>query len=238
MAQLITRRFGISVSISTVGRYLKRWGFTPQKPVRRAYERNDQAVRDWLQHEYPAVRRRAKREQAAIYWGDEMGLRSDDTVGRSYGQRGQTPVIPGSGQRFGCSLISAITNQGQLYFMVFKDQFNTEVFLNYLKRLIKQLNHKVLLIVDSHPVHRAKKVKTWVEQHRNRLQLFFLPGYSPDLNPDEMVNQDVKSNALGTRRPHNQAEMIKNVRSYLFRRQKQPQIVKNYFKERSVRYAA
>jgi len=236
--QLIIRRFGIDLSLSTVGRYLKRWGFTPQKPVRRAYEKDDQAVQRWLEEDYPAIRQQSKKEKARICWGDEMGLRSDHSVGRSYGKRGQTPTIPGTGQRFGCNIISAITNQGSLNFIVFKGRFNTDVFLTFLKRLIKQIEQKVFFIVDGHPVHRAKKVKTWVQQHPDKIKLIFLPSYSPELNPDEMLNQDVKSNALGIKRPHNLDEMIKGVRSYLFSRQKLPQIVKNYFKEQSAKYAA
>ena len=238
VCQLIKRRFGMQLSIWTVGRYLKRWGFTPQKPLRRAYEKNKEAVQHWLQHEYPTIRRQARREKAIVYWGDEMGLRSDDTVGRSYGQRGQTPVIPGTGQRFGCSTISAITNQGQLNFMVFKGSFNNQIFLTYLKRLTKQLKRKVFLIIDRHPVHRASKVKIWIDKNCDKIRIFFLPSYSPELNPDEMLNQDVKSNALGRQRPRNQNEMVKNVRSYLFRRQKQSLIIKNYFKEQCVKYAA
>ena len=238
VSQLIERRFGIRLSIWTVGRYLKRWGFTPQKPLRRAYEKNKRAVQQWLQDEYPSIRRQAKQEKAIIYWGDEMGLRSDDTVGRSYGQRGKTPVIPGTGQRFGCSIISAITNQGQLNFMVFKGSFNNHVFLTYLKRLTKQAKQKVFVIVDRHPVHRASKVKNWAEKNGDKIRIFFLPSYSPELNPDEMLNQDVKSNALGKRRPHKLDEMVKDVRNYLFRRQQQPQIIKNYFKEQYVKYAA
>src|SRR5207245_1570018 len=121
--QLLARRFGVHVSVWTVGRYLRAWGLTPQKPVRRAYEQNPAAVRRWLKKEYPAIRAQAKREKAEIHWGDEMGLRSDHPAGRSYGRRGQTPVVPGTGQRFRCNLISAITNRGRLAFMVFHQRF-------------------------------------------------------------------------------------------------------------------
>ena len=185
--QLIIDRFGIDLSLSTVGRYLKRWGFTPQKPVRCAYEKDDQAVQRWLEEKYPTIRQQAKKEKARICWGDEMGLRSDHSVGRSYGKRGQTPIIPGTGQRFGCNIISAITNQGSLNFIVFKGRFNTDIFLTFLKRLTKQVEQKVFFIVDGHPVHRAKKVKTWVEHHPDKIKLIFLPSYSPELNPDEML---------------------------------------------------
>lgn len=238
VAQLIERRFGIQLSVWTVGRYLNRWGFTPQKPVRRAFEKNPEAVRRWLEQEYPGIRSRAKREKASIYWGDEMGLRSDHAVGRSFGLRGQTPVIPGTGQRFGCNMISAITNRGQLNFMVFKRRFRADVFHEFLSRLVRQSKRKVFLIVDGHPVHRAKKIKLWVDKNDDRIRLFFLPSYSPELNPDELLNQDVKSNAVGRRRARDQQELIRNVRGYLRSRQRQPHIVQKYFHEQHVRYAA
>lgn len=238
VAQLIEQRFGIRLSVWTVGRYLERWGFTPQKPLRWAFEKNPEEVRRWLQEEYPAIRNQAMREGAGIYWGDEMGLRSDHAVGRSYGRRGQTPVIPGTGQRFGCHMISAITNKGHLNFMVFKRRFCSDVFLEFLKRLQRQTKRKVFLIVDGHPVHRATKIKNWIGKNVHHIRLFFLPGYSPELNPDEVLNQDVKSNAVGRKRAHNQQELITNVRGFLRRRQRQPHIVRKYFQEKNVRYAA
>lgn len=238
VAQLIEKRFGIRLSIWTVGRYLARWGFTPQKPVRRAFEKNPEAVRRWLEEDYPDIQRQARVEKASIYWGDEMGMRSDHAVGRSYGRRGQTPVIAGTGQRFGCNMISAITNKGQLNFMVFKKRFRVDVFLEFLRRLLRQSTRKVFLIVDSHPVHRAIKIRNWIDKKGDHIHLFFLPGYSPELNPDEVLNHDVKSNAVGRRRPRDQQEMVKNVRGFLRSRQRQPHIVQNYFQEKHVRYAA
>lgn len=238
VSQLIEQRFGIRLSVWTVGRYLSRWGFTPQKPVRRAFERNPKAVRRWLEEEYPGIRTKAKAEHATIYWADEMGLRSDHAAGRTYGRRGQTSVILGTGQRFGCNMISAVTNRGQLNFMVFKKRFSAEVLMDFLQRLIRQSQRKVFLIVDGHPVHRSAKVKDWVARKPKSMRLFFLPGYSPELNPDEMLNQDVKSNAVGRKRAHDQKELLSNVRSFLWSRQRQPRIVKKYFQEKHVRYAA
>ena len=236
--ELIARRFGIDVSVWTVGRYLRAWGFTPQKPVRRAYEQDSAAVRRWLVEQYPRIRRRAKAEKAEIHWGDEMGLRSDHQVGTSYGRRGKTPVIAGTGQRFGCNMISAITNRGRLSFMVFRRRFTAPVFVTFLRRLVRQVGRKVFLIVDRHPVHRSRAVERWLAEHPERLRLFYLPGYSPRLNPDELLNQDVKSNAVGRRRPQDQHEMMGAVRSYLRSTQKQPQIVQRYFHQQDVRYAA
>ena len=237
VTKLIQRKFGIRVSVWTTGRYLKRWGFTPQKPVRRAVEQNPQEVRNWLEKEYPAIRQQAKREKAQIFWGDEMGLRSDHAVGRSYGLRGQTPVIVATGKRFGCNMISAITNQGQLNFMVFKGRFISKVLLEFLNRLVRQSKRKVFLIVDRHSVHRSKKVKQWLQEQVDKIRLFVLPGYSPELNPDELLNQDVKSNTIRKHRPRQQDELVKNVRSYLRKRQMQAHIVAKYFHGKHVRYA-
>ena len=238
VGQLIEQRFGIGLSVWTVGRYLGRWGFTPQKPVRRAYEQDPEVVQRWLEEEYPAIQRQAKKEKGVIYWGDETGLRSDHAVGRSYGRRGQKPVIPGTGQRFRCNMISAITNQGRLNFMVFKDGFNTDVFLEFLRRLLRQVRRNVFLIVDGHPVHHGTRVKNWIQKHARRISLFYLPGYSPELNPDELLNQDVKSNAVGRRRARTQPELVASTRSYLRSRQRQPHVVRRYFHEQHVRYAA
>lgn len=235
---LIRNRYGIEVAITTVGNYLRTWGFTPQKPIRRAFEQDPVAVKLWLDEIYPEIRRRAKAEGAVIYWCDEMGLRSDHVTGRSYGIRGRTPVIPGTGNRFGCNMISAVTNRGHLCFMVFIETFQVKIFLNFLKRLVKQNKGKVFLILDGHPVHRSRKARVWLEDNRNRIEFFRLPSYSPELNPDELLNQDVKSNAHGRYRPRNQTEMIGNIRSYLRSTQHHPDIVQNYFHERHVSYAA
>jgi len=238
VAGLIKQRFGVTLSIWTVGRYLGRWGFTPQKPTRQAFEQDPEQVRQWLEEKYPEIRRLARRRKAEIYWGDEMGLRSDHVCGRSYGRRGKTPVIPGTGKRFGCNMVSAITNRGRLYFMIFKHRFHAEVFMEFLRRLVRQISRYVFLIIDQHPVHIATKVKKWLKKNEDRIQVFYLPSYSPDLNPDENLNQDVKSNAVGRRRPHDQNEMMRHVRSYLYGRQRKPQLIKKYFESKSVRYAA
>ena len=213
VGDLIERRFGIRLSVWTVGRYLKRWGFTPQKPVKRAFERNPKAVRRWLQEDYPAIRAKARAEGAQIWWGDEMGMRSDHATGTSYAPRGRTPVIGATGKRFGCHLISAITNQGRLAFSVFHGRFDGDVFIEFLGRLQRHAGRKVYVIVDGHPVHRARKVTAWVGAQKREVRLIFLPGYSPDLNPDEMLNQDVKANAVGRRRARTQAQMMGTVRS-------------------------
>jgi transposase len=241
VCKLLAERFGLSVSVWTAGRYLRAWGFTPQKPVRRAYERDPAAVKRWLEQDYPAIARRAKREKALIHWGDEMGLRSDHQTGTSYGRRGQTPVVTGTGRRFGCNMISALTNQGQLSFMIFRERFTARVFIRFAGRLLRQpylAGRKCFLIVDGHPVHKSAAVKRWLAQRAERIEMFLLPGYSPELNPDELLNQDVKSNALGRQRPADQKEMMHLARTYLRSTQRRPEMVCRYFHEEHVRYAA
>ena len=238
VAELIEQKYEIRLSVWTVGRYLSRWGFSPQKPIRKAFEQDPEEVRRWLEEKYPEIRKLAKGQKAEIYWGDEMGVRSDHACGRSYGRRGETPVIPGTGKRFGCNMVSAITNRGRLYFMVFKRRFQTEVFLEFLRRLVRQIPRYLFLIIDRHPVHISAGVKRWLKKHAEQIRVFYLPSYSPDLNPDEKLNQDVKSNAVGRQRPHTQEEMVRNVRSYLYSRQRSPHLVTNYFRAKSVRYAA
>ena len=238
VALLIKREYDIEVSLTTVGRYLKRWGMSPQKPVRRAYERNDAAIALWLRREYPSIAAQAKREGATIYWGDEMGLRSDHVTGTSYALVGQTPIVRATGQRFGCNMISAITNRGHLAFSVFQGKFGGPLFVDFMQRLLKQSTTKVYLIVDGHPVHRSRVAKDFAAAHADRIRLIQLPGYCPELNPDELLNQDVKTNALGKSRPTNRAEMMATVRSHLHRRQKQPNVIRNLFQEQHVRYAA
>ncbi len=238
VALLIARRYGIELSLSTIGRYLRHWGLSPQKPMRRAFEKDPAAVRHWLASEYPEIAARAKAEKAGIWWGDEMGVRSDHQTGTSWGRVGQTPVIPGTGQRFSCNMISALTNRGELAFMVFEGSFNVSVFLRFLRRLVRHAKRKVFLIVDRLRVHRAQRVLDWMATHAKEIEIFLLPAYSPELNPDEILNQDVKSNAIGRRRAANKPELKANLRGYLRSTQRQPHIVRSFFHESHVRYAA
>jgi transposase len=238
VARLMAREYGLTVSLTTVGRYLRAWGMSPQKPVRRAYERNDAAIATWLSEEYPAIARQARRDGATIYWGDAMGLRSDHVAGTSDAPLGQTPVIRATGQRFGCNMISAITNRGGLSFMVFQGKFTSPVFVAFMQRLLKQVAGTISLIVDGHPVHKSGTATRFAASHSSRLRLIRMPGYCPELNPDELLNQDVKTNGLGKSRPTNRTELMAIVRSHLYRRQKQPQVITNLFREKHVRYAA
>ncbi len=214
VGNLIERRFSIKLSIRSVGNYLKRWGFTPQEAAR------------------------AKAEKAEIHWGDEAGFRSDHQTGTSYSPRGQTPVVRSTGKRFRVNMTSTVTNKGTLRFMLFEESFTAKVFLNFLKRLIKGSEVKIFLILDNLRVHHAKILKGWLEENKDKIELFYLPSYSPELNPDELLNQDVKSNAVGRKRARTLRELINNITQYLFGTQKCPDIVQSYFLKSEVCYAA
>lgn len=235
---LIEMKFGIRYSLGMVGRLLRHWGFTPQKPMTRAYERDDEAIRHWLTHEYSALRRRAKREKAEIYWEDEMGLRSDHVAGRSYSPRGRTPVIQNTGKRFGCNVISAVNNMGKMRFRVFRGSFTQSVMIDFLERLIRDAKRKIMVIADGHPAHKGRRVRAWLKAHAGQCELVLLPGYAPELNPDELLNQDVKSNVFSSGRPRTRDELIDQTRSYLKGTQSRPDIVRAYFQEPNVHYAA
>jgi transposase len=233
---LILKKFSIKLSKWTVGRYLTNWGFSPQKPTRRAIEQDPEAIKKWFKIEYPMIQKLAKKEMATIYWGDEMGLRSDHNAGRTYGIIGKTPIVRRSGNRFSCNMISTITNLGKLSFMIFHENFTSEVFLRFLERLVQQASRKIFLIVDRHRAHKSKQVQQWLIKNEKAIRIFYLPSYCPELNPDEFLNQDVKTH-LGKKRVKDKAEMIKNLNSHLKMRQKQPDIIQNFIRGCHPKYA-
>jgi transposase len=239
VAELLAQRYGVWLARTTVGGYLRGWGFSPQRPQRRALEQNPAAVRRWLAETYPAIRAQARREGGVVLWLDEMGVRSDAAAGRSWAPIGQTPVVKGTGKRFRVNMISAVSNAGMLRFRLFTGSFSGPVFTDFLRRLLRDCGgRKVHLIVDGHPVHRAKAVSAWVGRHGERIQLHFLPGYSPELNPVELLNHDVKANAAGRRRPRSADELRDELHGYLRRRQRQPAVLVRFFHHPTTRYAA
>ena len=239
VAELLAQRYGVWLARTTVGGYLRGWGFSPQRPQHRALEQNPVAVARWLATEFPAICVQARREGGVVLWLDEMGVRSDAAAGRSWAPVGRTPVIKRTGKRFRVNMISAISNQGLLRFRLFTGSFTGAVFIDFLRRLLRDCQgRKVHLIVDGHPVHRAKLVSAWVGRHAERIELHFLPGYSPELNPVELLNHDVKANAAGRRRPRSAGELREELHGYLRRRQRQPQVLVRFFDHPTTRYAA
>lgn len=235
--ELIEREFEIAISVETVGRYLKRWGLTVQKPSRRAFEQSAPEVARWLQAEYPRIHAEAAAEGAEILWGDEAGVRSDHQTGTSWGLKGITPVVRRSGKRFSVNVISTVTNEGNLRFMVFEGRFTQQVFIEFMRRLTAGTTRRIYLIVDNHVVHRGKIVRAWLAKHADQIRVIRLPSYSPELNPDELLNQDLKQH-VGRTRNTTAKQLAKDVRGHLRRRQRQPEIVRGYFTAPTTAYAA
>ena len=238
VAQLIAERFGRTVPIRSVGEYLKRWGFTPQKPVKKAYEQRPVEVKRWLDETYPAIAQRAKAEKAEIHWGDETGLRSDDVRGRGYAPKGQTPVIRVNHRREGLSIMSTVTNQGKVRWQILEGAMNAKRLIEFFKRLVKDTERKVFLILDNLRVHHARIVKDWLAEHDDEIEVFYLPSYSPELNPDECLNADLKDGVTRRAPARNKAQLKKAAISHLRKLTQSPQRVRKYFKHKPVRYAA
>ncbi len=236
--QLILNKYGIELSRWQVGRYLKSWGYTPQKPITKAFEQNPERVKEWLDKEYPIIKKRAAKENATIYFEDEVGMRSDHQAGKSYAPKGETPVIKKTGQRFSLNMVSAISNKGHVEFMILDGTFNGGVFLEFLTRLIKYKQQKIFLVVDGHSAHKTKAVKAWLEENKSRIEIFFLPPYSPELNAQEYVNQDLKTNIIGKKRPINKEQMRNNVEEFMNKRKNDKKQVQKYFHVSHVQYAA
>ena len=236
--ELIKQETGITMPIRTVGEYLKRWGFTPQKPVRRAYEQNPKAVRKWLDERYPQIKAKAKAEKAEIYWGDETGIRNDSQHERGYAPKGKTPVARLNAKRVSVNMISAVNNQGKVRFRIFEGSMNADLLIDFCKRLIKSAKRKVYLILDNLRVHHARIFKAWLAEHDDEIEVFYLPSYSPELNPDEYLNCDLKAGVHSGRPARDKKQLKKKVLSHMRMLQKKPNRVAKYFEHEKIRYAA
>jgi transposase len=235
---LIKQECGFDMPIRTVGEYLKRWGFTPQKPVKFAYERNSEKVRAWLVDTYPGISGRAKAEGADIYWGDETGLRASDVRGRGFSLRGKTPVVQATAAYQNLSMVSAITNKGKVSWMIVDGSVNVERFIVFLERLLQDAGRKVFLILDNLKVHHGILVQEWVKQQKGRIELFYLPAYSPDLNPDEHVNADLKY-GIGSRVPvRTKAKLKQAADEHMAMLKATPARIEKYFEDPAISYAA
>jgi transposase len=238
ISKYLSQSFCVNYSGRGIRNLMKRLGFSSQKPIKMAYQRDPVKIKEWLEITYPKIKVRASQEKARIYWADEMGIQSTDNRGRTYGLVGQTPTIKKSGTRFRCNVLAAISPQGFMNWMVFDSNFNQQKFIAFLGRMIRQIKQKVFLIVDNHKVHHSKKVKNYVEKHKDNLEIFFLPPYAPDLNPQELVNQDIKANANNFKPLTNLNNLMINVRYYLTTIQFNFAKIINFFKKKEVTYAA
>jgi len=235
---LIDREFEMDMPISTVGHYLKRWQFTSKKPIKRAYERNDAKATAWMEEEYPKIKKEAKAEDAVIWWADETSCVSLPNTLKGYAKVGEKPILEHPAKKFRINMISAITNTGKSMFSLYDEAINTDRFINFLQKVIDSSDKKVYMILDNLRVHHAKIVKEWVEDHKEQIALFYLPAYSPDLNPDEYLNQDYKRSANKEQIPTNKKELEHNTRNYMESLRENPTKVANFFKHEAVKYTA
>lgn len=238
--ELVERELGIVIAITTMGDYLRKWGFSPQKPKKRAYEQCAKAVQRWLDVEYPAIKIRAKAEGAEIHWGDETGIKNNCNHGRSYSPKGHTPIKLSMSKRFSTNMISTVTNQGKVQFMIYSDSMNSDRLIEFFVQLIKNSTRKIYLILDNLRVHHSKLIKEWLEKEENKIKLevFFLPSYSPDRNPDEYLNCDLKQGMSAKPSPKSQVNLCDNVKSHMMMLQQRPDRVAKYFHHKSIGYAA
>lgn len=238
VAELIRRQFNIRLSKASVCRLLHQLGFSPQRPLWRAFQQDSALVKQWIKEEYPKIRAMARKQGADIFFADEAGVRSNFHSGRTWAACGQTPVIATTGARFSCNMISAVSPRGNMRFMLVEDKLTAKVFIEFLKRLVHGWPHPVFLIVDGHPVHKSIAVSRFVASTEGKLQLFRLPPYSPELNPDEQVWNHLKNHGVG-KQPIAGPDHLKNVvLSHLRKIQKLPSLVRSFFGLPETAYAA
>jgi transposase len=235
---LIFEKYGVELSLASVGRLLAQLGLTCQKPLMRAFQQNPSLVQKWLNEEYPEIRAKAKRIGAEIFFADEAGVRSDFHSGKTWAPKGQTPIVRATGARFGFNLISAVSPKGQMRFMVVPGKVAAAQFCEFLRRLVYKAVTPIFLILDGHPVHRSKKVKGFVESQDGKLQIYFLPPYSPELNPDESVWNDLKNNGIGRMSISGPDDMKQKVVDYMRGMQRTPKLICSFFRAPDTRYAA
>jgi len=234
---MIRQQFNIDLPVRTAGDYLKRWGFTPQKPVKRAYEQDPKKIAQWFETTYPDIAERAKQEQAEIHWGDETGIQSDAYNAKGFAPKGKAPVVRLNAKKNSISMISAITNNGKVRFMLYRETMNGQLLIKFMSRLVKDTDRKVFLILDNLRVHHGKIVTTWLEANRNSIEVFFLPPYAPEYNPDEYLNGDLKQKIRSGIPSRSQNDLTRKTRSFMKTLQKRKHHVKKYFKHPSVTYA-
>ena len=238
VSQLILQECAIVMPIRTVGHYLKRWGFTPQKPIKKAYEQRPEAVKLWLDEEYPKIAKRARTEGAEIHWGDETPLVNTDVRGRGFAPKGKTPVVYAPGTRQRLSMIATVTNQGCARWQIIDGNFDSDRLIEFLGLLIKDAKKKVFLILDNLRVHHSKLVKAWLEENKEKIECFYLPSYSHELNPEERLNSDLKQ-AIGSKVPVRTKEKLRAAANdHMTMLENNPQRVASYFQDPRVKYAA
>lgn len=237
IGKVIYDEFGIKLSRWSISRLLKQLGLSPQRPNFRAWEQDPDKAKRWASKQFPAIRAYAKRIGAKVYFADEASIRSDYHAGTTWAEKGKTPVIKSTGQRFSCNMVSAISPSGGLRFMVTDRRMNADLFCEFIDRVMHGEEGTVLMIVDGHPSHRAKKTQRFIKDRYNgRFKLYLLPGYSPEMNPDEHVWAWIKSHKVGKQLPSTKRELVSMVRSALASLQRKTAVLKGFFRNADLAY--
>lgn len=238
IAELIKSLFNIEIKPSTLGYYLERWGFSVQRPVKRAYKQDKAKIDEWLNEKFPGICKSAEEENAEIFFGDETNIQNTMNYLRGYAPRGKTPVVRTEAKKFKINMLSAVSKRGKLRFMLYKDNMNSDNLIDFMRRLISDSEKKVFLVLDNLRVHHSNKVTEWAEKHKDKIKLFYLPPYAPEYNPDELVNSDLKRSVGQKPSPGSVDELEKNVRSHLKILQNNASKVAAFFNAPFTKYAA
>ena len=238
VCELVYRMYKKRFTVQGIGKYLKKWGFSVQRPVKRNYKQNPAEIEKWLKEEYPAIKERAKSEKAEIAWGDETCCQNESNYVKGYAPKGQTPVLPVGNAHFRINMISAITNQGKLRFMFYNGAMTAGRLIEFMRRLIKGAGRKIFLILDNLRSHHSKIVKEWLDEHKSEIELFFLPTYSPEYNPDEYLNGNLKREIAKKGFSKTVGELESKARGTMKSFQKNPYHVTRFFQADKVIYAA
>jgi transposase len=236
--ELIRRLFGVTIALQNISVYLGKWGMSAQRPIKRSYKQNPERIRKWLDEEFPAIKARAKSENAEIAWGDETGCQNETNYVRGYAPIGATPVLPVGNEHLRVNMISAITNQGKLRFMFYRDSMNAGKLIEFLRRLVAGARRKIHLILDNMKVHHAKRVQEWLGKHQDEIEVFFLPPYAPQHNPDEYLNGNLKRELAGKGYSKTLDELESKARSTMKKFQNDSARVASFFQAEPVRYAS
>lgn len=235
---LIFQKYKIDIKLSTLGYYLSRWGFSVQRPVKRAYKQDEKQIDQWLNDEFPGITERANAENADIFFGDETGIQNTANYLKGYTPKGKPPVVRIESKKMKINMLSAISKRGKMRFMLYKDNMKSEKLIDFLRRLVRDTDKKVFLILDNLRVHHAKKVMAWIENHKDEIEIFYLPPYAPEYNPDELVNSDLKRSVGSLGMPKTEDELMSKIHSYLKKLQLSPDKIASFFHAPYTKYVA
>ncbi len=238
IAALIKQKYGIEIKFSTLGYYLERWGFSVQRPIKRAYKQDQSKIDEWINKDFPGITKRAEDENAEIFFGDETNFQNTMNYLKGYAPKGKTPVVKTESQRFKVNMLSAISKRGKLRFMLYKDNMNADKLIDFFDRLVRDSSKKVFLILDNLRVHHSNKVIDWLDNHKEKIEVFYLPPYAPEYNPDELVNSDLKRSVGKLPSPRSADELEHNVRSLLSVLQRKQDKISSFFLAPQTSYAA